>query len=378
MIRVGIDARPLSEPVTGIGRHTVELTSELIKEAGEFFLYSAADFSNDIWQKNNITGRSSGYHSRASKMIWSQTKLPYWAAKDQLDIFWGPTHRLPQFLPTNVARVVTIHDLVWRHAGKTMRRLSRSVEKILMPKAIFLADRIVASSISTAEAIKVEYPEVARRVRVVYPGVSNFPTPQPFEALSELGIFGSYFLFVGTLEPRKNLRRLLQAFASLDTSTKDRATLVIAGDRGWGNVDVKRWINELALDGRVIVPGYVSDELLSTLYSHAQFLVMPSLYEGFGLPLVEAMSFGKPVLTSNRSSLPEVAGNAGILVDPFDHRSIAKGLFTLLCNNVEREKLASMAIPTAQQFTWQNAARDMWAVFEEAIAERAEQHRSRK
>ena len=177
------------------------------------------------------------------------------------------------------------------------------------------------------------------------------------------------------MEPRKNLQRLLQAYAALNANVRDHARLVIAGGKGWGGVDIASMVRAMHLEGQVVYTGYVNEMQLATLYAHARFLAMPSLYEGFGLPLVEAMSFGVPVLTSNRSSLPEVAGDAGVLVDPFDVHSIAEGLFSLLCDNVYRDHLASRAIPNAKRFTWQNAARDMWAVFEEAAEARAELQR---
>ncbi len=241
-----------------------------------------------------------------------------------------------------------------------------------MPEAILQADRIVADSYSTARDIEAEYPAVIDKIRVVYPGATHLPAPLDFHSLSALGIEYPYFLFVGTLEPRKNLRRLLQAYALLDTTTRNRARLVITGGKGWGGVDIDSLITDMHLDGQVISTGYVDETQLATLYAHARFLVMPSLYEGFGLPLVEAMSLGVPVLTSNRSSLPEVAGEAGVLVDPFDICSIAEGLSSLLCDDAYRDRLALKAIPNAQRFSWQNAAQEMWAVFKEAVEVRSE------
>lgn len=377
-MRVGIDARLLSEQVTGIGRYTTELTRELIKNECQYFLYSARPVERSQWQQTNATLRTANLNSRSGRMVWSQTWLPYWAWKDNLDVFWGATHRLPQYLPANIARVVTIHDLVWKHAGDTMRPFSKWLETKLMPQAIRLADRIVTDSFSTAQAIEEEYPLARERVHVVYPGVTELPQPHSLESLKVLNIDKPYFLFVGTLEPRKNLRRLLQAFSLLDNEARNTNLLVIAGGKGWGSISVESLIKEFNLTGQVIVLGYVNDVALSTLYAHSRFLVMPSLYEGFGLPLVEAMAFGAPVLTSNISSMPEVAGDAGVLVDPYDVQSIAEGLYSLVSNNELRDRLAQRSKPNARRFSWEKASKEIFAVFQAAKEERDNMQGGRK
>jgi len=177
----------------------------------------------------------------------------------------------------------------------------------------------------------------------------------------------SFFLFVGTLEPRKNLTRLLQAYDSLPLSIKEKMKLVIVGGKGWGKVNLLDMITQLDLTEHVKVLGRVDDMALATLYANAQFLVMPSLYEGFGLPLVEAMSYGTPVLTANNSSMPEVAGNAGLLVDALDVESIADGLQEMITNNRLRERLAKNAKLNVSRFSWDNSAKKLITVFEKAI-----------
>lgn len=372
-MRVGIDFKPLLQPVTGIGRYTAELTAELLAMQSGFYLYnySSRFVNTDRWQKDHVTVRSIHSERRVSRLLFSQVRSLYWAMKDQVDVFWGPGHRLPFYLPRRTARVVTVHDLVWKHAGETMHPLNRWLEKRCMPAAIRQADRIVASSFHTKRDLEVEYPEAANKISVVYPGATCFPNPLAFQSLSALGINSPYILFVGTLEPRKNLKRLLMAYALLDGVLRNRTRLVIAGGTGWGDVDIPTIVSELQLDGQVIVTGYVDDTQLATLYAHARFLAMPALYEGFGLPLVEAMSFGVPALTSNCSSLPEVAGDAGVLVDPFDVDSIAKGLSTLLSDDEYRDRLASKATLNAKRFSWKHAAHEMWTVFQEAAEARS-------
>lgn len=368
-MKIGIDARMLCGVVTGIERYASEMTEEMIRANSDsgFFLYAPRPLANDKYRKANVAVRTSSVSIRGGVTLWSQTKLPYWAGKDNLDIFWGPTHRLPRFLSNNIARVVTIHDLVWKHVGETMRPLNRLAEQCLMPDAIRLADRVIADSHSTADAIASEFPWAKDRIRVVHLGVTSLPEPKGFVSLNALGIDRPYFLFVGTLEPRKNLRRLLEAFASLDNVIRKQTLLVIAGGKGWGSLDLVSLVHSLGLTDSVRLAGYVSNEQLSTLYAHARFLAMPSLYEGFGLPLVEAMSFGVPVLTSSCSSLPEVAGNAGILVDPINKNSIASGLLQMLKDDELRNQLAARAKLNAARFSWEKAAKATMEIFYEAV-----------
>lgn len=360
-----ISPRPLSKPLTGIERYTAEIINELIKKQSDFYLYYASPISVGHWQQNNVKIRADNFNGRLGTFLWSQTYLPFYATKDNLDIFWSPAHRLPRFLPRRTARIVTIYDMVWKHAGETMRMLNRLIECKLMPDAIRRADIIVAVSFSTANDIEKEYPYVGNKIRVVYSGVTKLSAPLNFQSLSSLGINTPYFLFVGTLEPRKNIKRLMQAFASLGETNQD-LSLVIAGGSGWGDVNINQWIHEYGLNGKVFPVGYVTNQQLATLYANALFLAMPSLYEGFGLPIVEAMSFGKAVLTSNISSMPEVAGKAAVLVDPLDVHSIALALNTLIDKN-ERNKLETEAKQNAERFTWRASAEQLWGVFQEAI-----------
>lgn len=366
-MRIGIDAQMLCGTITGIGRYTSEIIRKLVHSDSEFFLYAPKPPATDEWVAANVTVRSSDFKSRTGKILWSQTQLPYYAGKDHLDIFWGPTHRLPRLLSNKIARVVTIHDLVWKHAGETMRPLNQLTERVLMPDAIRLADRILADSHSTADAIISEFPWAQDRVRVVHLGATSLPQPKGIEVLDALGIDRPYFLFVGTLEPRKNLRRLLEAYASLDPIVRKQTLLVIAGGKGWGNEDMVSLVHSLDLTDSVRLVGYVNEEQLATLYAHARFLAMPSLYEGFGLPLVEAMSFGVPVLTSSCSSLPEVAGDAGMLVDPYNTNSIATGLLQMLKDDEFRNELAARSRLNASRFSWEKAAKETMAIFHEAV-----------
>ena len=300
-------------------------------------------------------------YSRFGKLLWSQTTLPYWANKDDIDVFWSPIPRTPKFLSKKVVKVITVHDLVWAHEGKTMQPFSRLVNILLSPQAIRKSDLIITISKSTANDICHLYPEAVEKVRVVYPGLTQLPK---YASLSNTYFERQYILFVGTLEPRKNLYSLLKAFSIYKKDYKD-VILVLAGDNGWGKINVDKWCEDLNLTDRVIRLGYVTDEQLANLYANSLFVALPSLYEGFGYPIIEAMSFGKSVLTSNVSSMPEVGGNAAVFVDPKNVRSIAEGL-RVLTDNQTRSMYEARTNENISRFCLRDSVANLWGVLQEA------------
>ena len=369
-MRVGVDGRSLRAPLAGIGRYTLGLVRALARAGVEVRVY----VPGPQWEEAAVAGAwvdRGQARGRLGRLWWWGYALPRRAAGDDVDVFWGPGHRLPPGLPAAMAQVVTVHDLVWRHAPQTMRAANRWMDRVLMPQAVRAADRVVAVSEHTARDAAAAFPAAVGKLRVVPPGVEAVPQrPLPAELAAQGLRPGGYVLFVGTLEPRKNLRRLLEAYARLPEALRAEFPLVIAGGAGWGGVAVQRWAEELGVAPGVRVLGYVPDEALEALQAQAAVLAMPSLYEGFGLPLLEAMRFGVPVLTANVASMPEVAGEAGVLVDPHDVGSIAAGLGRLLGDAGLRARLGAAGRVRAQAFTWEAAARAMVRVFEEARAAR--------
>jgi len=365
-LRIGVDVSCLSAPLTGIGRYAFEILKRLTLSQHEWFLYSHKPMPLcEPMLRSNVRQRFGRSPKRLLRMLWIQTFLPLYAQKDHLDVFWSPAHRLPLLLPRNIAKIVTIHDMVWKRVPETMQRANRLMEAIFMPPTLRLADRIIADSKSTENDIAQEMPFTRGRITTIPLGVDA--TSHPGESHAPLTKSDSYYiLFVGTLEKRKNLTRLLEAYAKLPEQTKKKATITIAGGKGWGGVDVKQIVERLNLSGSVRVLGYVEEPQLAALYANALFLAMPSLYEGFGLPLLEAMARGTPVLTSNCSSMPEVAGAAGVFVNPLDVNSIAQGLTEMIENNLLRQSLAAQCRAIARQYTWEKTASETLRVFEEA------------
>ena len=366
MLRIGVDVSMLSEQPTGIGRYTYEILSRVVSMGHKWFLYSHRPLIFGDWTQKNVYLRTSHMPKRLLRILWIQTAVPVMATRDNLDLFWSPAHRLPSLIPGRMAKVVTIHDLVWKYAGETMRPPSRWLDAILMPQAVRIADKVIAVSTHTANDVLKEMPYAEGKVYPILQGVSNLFPAAELNSLELVGINAPYFLFVGTLEPRKNLLGLIEAYSKLPLDIRNSALLVIAGGKGWG-VSILAIARKFGVEDRIRVLGYVTDEQLATLYTCAIFLAMPSFYEGFGLPLIEAMARGTPVLTSNCASMPEVAGDAGILVDPHDVDSISKGLSAMLKNETLVKNLRAKSIINAQRFSWDRTAKETFQIFEDAV-----------
>jgi len=370
-MRIGVDARSLSEPITGIGRYTLNLLQEMAaNDSNEWVLYSHRPLQQGDWNKVNITVRTWNLPkwARILRMLWAQSALPLMAKKDEIDLFWSPAHRLPRHLPSSITSVVTIHDLVWKHAPETMRPFSQKLDARLMPEAIKMADWVIAVSKWTAKDLIVEVPEAEQKTSVIYE--AGFLTSS--QLISNGNLDEKYLLFVGTLEPRKNLPRLLKAYSLLSYAIKDEYSLIIVGGKGWGEDDINSIVKQLDIEKYVQILGYLSDKELASVYQEASMLVMPSLYEGFGLPLLEAMSVGVPVVTSNISSMPEIVGDAAVLVDPYNVNSIKEGVEKVLTDSKLRSRLSDAGYEQSKIFSWERSARETLLVFEEALSKHKE------
>lgn len=371
-MKIGVDARNLITNMTGIGRYVLEMCRHLAFRGHDLVLYLPQKAHPGYPAIDWAELRTSHHPGAVRRLIWGRAVLPRLAARDGVDVLWGPAHRLPGRVDPAVARVVTIHDLTWRHAPLSMRWRGLLADGLLMRGAVRAADRIAADSAATAEAVAAAFPASRPRIRTVYPGLSDIASGPsgPSPILSRLGVEAPYMLFVGTLEPRKNLKRLLGAYATLPEGIRARLPLVLAGGEGWGFSDPADIARRLGIERFVRLTGYVGDAELHALYGGARFLAMPSLYEGFGLPIIEANAAGIPVVTSNTSSMPEVAGDAALLVDPLDVSSIAAGLERLACDDGEHARLAARARTNAARFGWSGSAAAMESVFDEAIRAR--------
>lgn len=289
---------------------------------------------------------------------WFQIGLPIRLLLDKVDIFLGPFHRLP--LISSIPSVLTIHDL----SGLLLKGYHlRSViaRNSLIPLFVKKADRILADSRFTRDEVVHRFPLTEGRVDVVYPAPTRGLSREEDRTLlnsvrQSLGLPDRYILFLGTLEPRKNLPRLLEAYASI--AHRIPQDLVLTGRMGWRSSSLRELLDRRDIRERVHLTGFVEDRNLPALLTMADLMAYPSLYEGFGLPVVEAMACGTPVLTSSVSSLPEAAGGAAILVDPSSVEDIAEKLLKLAEDARLRAALAEKGLARVSELSWELTARN--------------------
>jgi len=354
-VRIAVDARPLAHPTAGIGRYTDSLVTKLIPQGGKWFLYSDRPLLKDYSHLGDVVVRLPE-RRRIPGVLRAQTDFVGWAKRDVIDIFWSPRHHLPVFLPRKIKKLVTIHDLVWiRHPG-SMKKIGWLLEFLLMPVTLLLADRIISVSEFTAGEMEDVLRVPAAKIETIPLAPYDFdeeqqPGDSPVDILNK-----EYFLFVGTPEPRKNLRRLLEAFRNLCKVLDTSPALYIVGGHGWGGEETSDLVLELDLGKDVVLLGHVNDSELEQVYRHALALVMPSLYEGFGLPILEAMRHGVPAITGNCASMPEVAGDGALLVNPLSVGDIEAAMSKLYLQPELRAALSESALAQAQKFSWELAA----------------------
>ena len=234
-MRIAVDARPLSAPLTGIGRYTQALLQEMVASGHQWFIYSDRPLQVPLPESPRISVRyGSAAGGTPGSLRWAQWGFARWAIQDVVDVFWSPRHHLPLLLPARIASVVTIHDLVWCQFPETMKPKNLLLERVLMGPSIAAADKVICVSKFTASEVSRYYPSAVGKCRVIHEA-ANLPTQRNHGSVE--GIPSRYLLFVGTLEPRKNLPRLLHAYAQLKDD-EHVPPLVIVGGGGWGKEDL--------------------------------------------------------------------------------------------------------------------------------------------
>lgn len=368
---IGIDGNEANiKNRVGVGRYAFELLKQLSQ-------YPMSNVQYQIYLKekplSDMPKRSNAweYQVVGPKRFWTQIGLPLALWRQKMsgrapEVFFTPSHYAPRFCP--VSSVISIMDLAYLHFPEMFKKNDLYQLKSWTKYSIEKAAKILTISQASRDDIIKYYQVPAGKVVVTYPGNSMKLTAKSDkfkDVAKRYEIEGDYILSVGTLQPRKNYVKLIKALSIL-ISQYPSITLVIVGKKGWLWEEILAAPKKFGVANRVKFLDFISDEDLAMLYKQAKCFVLVSLYEGFGIPVLEAMSFGCPVVTSNVSSLPEVVGEAAILVDPEKTEAIATAIQKVLeLKPAERQAMIDKGYIQAKKFSWEKCARQTLAVLEE-------------
>ena len=368
-MKVGILSWIIDRPRTGIDNYLYNILQNMVKteNSEKISLIHYKRTEDPIYSKTN------DIIIKKMSFLTNLLSMPHYINKSKIDVLHVPAHYhtqvSPFFLNRNIKKVMTIHDLTPLLFPETHIKknsiLWNSTLKLIKGKI----DMIVTDSINTKkDCIKhLKIPEEKIRVVPLAAASSYKPLPNLELVKTELemkyNIKTPFILCVGTLEKRKNIPRLIKSFSILKNNNMEHK-LVIIGRKGWKYNKIFETINRLNLNNEIFFTGYVPDEDLVKFYNAADLFVYPSLYEGFGLPPLEAMACGTPVLTSNNSSLPEVVGDAGVMVDPYKTEVLADIMYDILNDKNLQDKLRKKGLKRAKRFKWSKTAQKTWDVYQ--------------
>ena len=370
-MRIALDVQTLfEEQKTGIGWMIDMLVSHLIRDIEDEYQLNYFAFRKKAekkirmssYQKRNTLIQCCGWLPLAIyRRIWNYIPLSYstfFRKKADITVFFN------YFIPPGVKgkKATFIYDMVWKAYPETMDMRTKRFMDDNVESACKRADAIITiSEFSKNEIIKyMNMPP--EKVKVVYGGIdqeryhSNYPMEEIKNVKNKYCLKQDYFLYLGTLEPRKNISRLIEAYALLFQEEDHIPKMAIAGKKGWQYEPIFQLVKEMGLEEQVIFTGYVPDEDVPLLMAGALAFVFPSLYEGFGLPPLEAMACGTPVIVSDAASLPEVVGDAGLQVSPYDIKEIKEAMNNIMKNQELRRELRDAGIARSQKFFWSNNA----------------------
>ncbi len=360
-MKIGIDARPLTvERFTGIPNYVYQICKQWMEThpEHEYYLMSRRPI---CFKQEDLPDN---WHIVDDPWIidkgkfWFLFKLPQLIKKHQLDVFWGPNFSLPAKVDS-VEYYITVHDMAifkFKHVGQ----LRNSIQiKLFLKKNLKKASKIIAVSKSTKNDVVDLMGIKSQDVAVVYNAGDCDIKKSDDQIRPELGSLEDFFLFVGTIEPRKNIVTIIDGFEKYCDSTDSSTKLVIAGGKGWNCDDIYIKASNSRYADRILLPGFISDVEKDYLYQNARAFVYPSLYEGFGMPILEAFKYGTPVITAYNSSLPEVGGDAAFYVDTFDSDKLCEYMQQISTMsqadiNILKEKIEKQL----SLFSWQTCAEE--------------------
>ena len=367
---IAINATFMHENPTGLGRYTYEVVKALLEIECDFdfTIYSSSSelkrlFPDKVMSVSSITSPSLGYKGHLMRLLWLQTILPFKLKKQRASLFYSPVAE--GILNPPLKQVITIYDFIHlKFPEMYSQKKYYYYYNYTLPIILRNSQAIVCISENTKKDLLSFYGIKDKPIYVIYEGFDKQRFyPRDKGVMYKRYGLKKYLLYIGDLKPYKNLERSLEAFAML--GLKDYI-FVIGGRKDPRYYPrIKSKVEELSLQDRVLFLGYVHEEDLPHLYSEAEAFIFPSLYEGFGLPPLEAMACGCPVLTSNVASLPEVCGDAAFYVDPYNTEAIAEGMYKILTDEKLKKELIRKGLERVKLFSWKNAAMQLIKVFEE-------------
>ena len=375
---VGIDAsRALRAKRTGTERYAWEIIHHLLKlpAAGQHLwrLYVDADCPENAFPVQTPHSLQANIEVclLPQRRLWTHRVLAREVMQRRPDVLFVPSHVIPFVLPINRLPncVVTVHDLGYHYFPAAHTPFQRIYLEWSTRWSARAAHSVIAVSQATAQDLHRIYTVRFGKIHVIHEAVTALKAPSPAQvnsAADRSGLKRPYALFLGTIQPRKNLGRLVLAYAHLSATEAPPWDLVLAGGQGWFGPSLDELIRSKKLSERIHLIGFVPDADLPSLLAGARFFCFPSLFEGFGLPVLEAHSIGVPVLTSNTSSLPEIAGDAALYVDPTDVDAIAEAMLRLSRDEALRQQLIEAGYANVKRFSWEKAAQQTLEVLEGA------------
>jgi len=364
-MRIGINTLGPSKLKAGVGNYVYELVRNLLQvdKRNEYFIIVNADNAAlfEIEQKNVHIIHAPACTTRKNlRIVWEQVGIPFLCWKQGIDVFHSPGFVAPLLLPCK--SVITIHDMTF-FSHPCMHEVSKVMYFwLFIPLSAWFANRISADSENTRKEI-VRYVRVSpEKVKTIHLAASSLYRPisktkAKQQVAKKYNIQHSFILFVGTLEPRKNITGLIESYARAGLKQQ----LVIVGSKGWHYKSIFEKVKEHHIEHKVLFTGYVPDADLPFFYAAADLFVYPSFYEGFGIPPLEALQCGCPVLTSNVSSLPEVVGDAAVCVDP--SKDFSSAMISLLADEKRQSELRMKGFLQAQMFSWKKCAQETLALY---------------
>lgn len=374
MSRVGTDKQTGKPIRVGSGEYAFRIISEIYNlfSENEFYIYLPKKDHYDLPEPNSKWH----YIYLPNSRFWTLTVLPKYlrTKKEKIDLFFSPTHYSPIWhrIPT----VISLMDLSYLFYPRSFRVIDLWQLKVWTRLSVVFSQAVITISEASKDDILKKYRINKKKIFVTYPGIKNkFLKKDESMDLKKFNIDFPYILFVGTLQPRKNIVKLMEAFGLVISDKKNNLSfknlkLVIVGKPGWMYKEILQAPKKLSLEKDIVFLDSVNDEDLAVLYQNAECFVLPSLYEGFGLPILEAMKNNCPVLTSNVSSMPEAGGDAAIYFNPHSVIDIADKLIKVLTNDKLRKEMVKKGQKQVEKFSWEKTARETLRVLEEVAGKK--------